>query len=56
MAVVEESPGGDEPPGAGELHYRLRQQSVLADFGIEALRARELQPMLQRATELCARA
>jgi two-component sensor histidine kinase len=54
MAVVEESPGGDEPPGTGELQYRLRQQSVLADFGIEALRARDLDPMLQRATELCA--
>ena len=54
MAVVEESPGGSGPEGAVELQYRLRQQSVLAEFGIEALRARELQPMLQRATELCA--
>lgn len=54
VAVVEQSPGGEEAPGTGELHYRLRQQSVLADFGIEALRARDLDPMLQRATELCA--
>jgi len=54
VSVVEESPGGDKPPGPDELAYRLRQQSVLADFGIEALRARELAPMLQRATELCA--
>ena len=54
MAVVEESPGGGRPPGPGELAYRLRQQSMLAEFGIEALRARELAPMLQRATELCA--
>nr|AGU09810.1 Histidine kinase [uncultured organism] len=54
MAVIEQSPGGDEPPGAGELQYRLQQQSVLAKFGIEALRARDLQPMLQRAVELCA--
>lgn len=54
MAVVEHSPGGDEAPGAGELQYRLQQQSVLAKFGIEALRARDLQPMLQRAVELCA--
>ncbi|KQU56057.1 histidine kinase [Sphingomonas sp. Leaf339] len=52
--MVEESPGGDAPPGAGELEYRLRQQSVLADFGIEALRARDLDPLLQRAVELCA--
>lgn len=54
MSVVEESPGGDAPPGPDELAYRLRQQSVLADFGIEALRARALDPLLQRATELCA--
>lgn len=54
MAVIEESPGGDAPPSADALAYRLHQQSVLADFGIEALRARELDPMLQRATELCA--
>ncbi|URW76652.1 GAF domain-containing protein [Sphingomonas donggukensis] len=54
MAVIEESPGGDAPPSADALAYRLRQQSVLADFGIEALRARDLDPMLQRATELCA--
>ncbi len=52
--MVEQSPGGDELPGAGELQYRLQQQSVLAKFGIEALRARDLHPMLQRAVELCA--
>ncbi len=55
MPVIEQSPGGDTPPGADELQYRLRQQSVLAEFGIEALRARELEPMLQRAVVLCAR-
>ncbi|WP_312489470.1 sensor histidine kinase [Sphingomonas sp.] len=55
MAVVEQAQGEDmEIAGAGQLHYRLRQQSVLAAFGIEALRARDLDPMLQRATELCA--
>jgi two-component sensor histidine kinase len=54
VPVIEESPVGDEPPGADELQYRLRQQSVLSSFGIEALRARDLDPMLQRATELCA--
>ena len=40
MAVVEDAPGNGSVTGHGELHYRLRQQSVLADFGIEALRAR----------------
>ncbi|MET4895951.1 histidine kinase dimerization/phosphoacceptor domain -containing protein [Sphingomonadaceae bacterium jetA1] len=55
MAVVEQAHGEDsEIAGAGQLHYRLRQQSVLAAFGIEALRARDLDPMLRRATELCA--
>ncbi|GAA3720865.1 histidine kinase dimerization/phosphoacceptor domain -containing protein [Sphingomonas cynarae] len=54
MAVVEDAPGNGGVAGHGELHYRLRQQSVLADFGIEALRARDLDPMLQRAVELCA--
>ncbi len=55
MAVVEQAQGDDrESAGAGQLHYRLRQQSVLAAFGIAALRARDLDPMLQRATELCA--
>ena len=56
MAVIEQSPNedGDAGPSPGELQYRLHQQSVLADFGIEALRARELDPMLCRAVELCA--
>ena len=53
MPVVEHPPGGTNAPAADELEYRLRQQSILADFGIEALRARDLEPMLQRATELC---
>ncbi len=54
MVVVEQSSDGDAHPNASELRYRLRQQSVLSEFGIEALRARELGPMLQRAAELCA--
>lgn len=54
MAVIEESPDADVVSGDSELQYRLRQQSVLADFGIEALRARDLDPMLQRAAALCA--
>lgn len=54
MAVIEESPSEDAGSGEDELHHRLRQQSVLADFGIAALRARDLEPMLQQAVELCA--
>ncbi len=54
MAVVETSPGGDDAPTPDALRYRLQQQSVLADFGIEALRARDLSAMLQRAVELVA--
>ncbi|MBB5049767.1 two-component sensor histidine kinase [Rhodopseudomonas rhenobacensis] len=43
-------------PGAGrdELPYRLRQQSLLGDFGRAALQTRELDQLLQRAAELCA--
>ncbi|KQT57082.1 histidine kinase [Methylobacterium sp. Leaf456] len=40
------------PPEA--LDLRLRQQVLLSEFGVEALRASELLPLLQRATELCA--
>ena len=41
-------------PREDELAYRLRQQRLLADFGFFALRCRDLDPLLQRATELCA--
>lgn len=54
MAIVEPSLGDDDAPTSEALHYRLRQQSVLADFGIEALRARDLDAMLDRAVELVA--
>lgn len=37
-----------------ELDFRLRQQAILSDFGVEALRADDLRTLLQRATELCA--
>ena len=37
-----------------ELDYRLRQQSILSAFGVEALRAEDFGRLLQRATELCA--
>jgi len=37
-----------------ELPYRLRQQSLLGEFGRSALQTRDLKQILQRATELCA--
>lgn len=37
-----------------ELPYRLRQQSLLGEFGRTALLTRDFQQILQRATELCA--
>ena len=37
-----------------ELPYRLRQQSLLGEFGRSALQTRDIQQILQRATELCA--
>ena len=37
-----------------ELSYRLRQQSLLGEFGRSALQTRDIAEILQRATELCA--
>src|SRR6476469_78722 len=37
-----------------ELPYRLRQQSLLGEFGRLALQTRDIGQILQRATELCA--
>lgn len=37
-----------------ELGYRLRQQSLLGEFGRTAMQTRDLREILQRATELCA--
>ena len=42
------------PIGRDELRYRLRQQSLLGEFGSTAMQTRDLQKILQRATELCA--
>jgi two-component sensor histidine kinase/putative methionine-R-sulfoxide reductase with GAF domain len=36
-----------------ELPYRLRQQSLLGEFGRIAMQTRDFQQILQRATELC---
>lgn len=37
-----------------ELPYRLRQQSLLGEFGRMAMQTRDFRRILQRATELCA--
>lgn len=37
-----------------ELSYRLRQQQILADFGLAAFRLRDLDGLLQEATRVCA--
>src|ERR1700676_5141292 len=37
-----------------ELPYRLRQQSLLGEFGRSALQTRDFRQILQRATELSA--
>jgi hypothetical protein len=42
------------PTTRDELLYRLRQQSLLGEFGRSALQTRDITKMLQRATELCA--
>ena len=38
-----------------ELPYRLRQQSLLGEFGRSAMQTRDIGQILQRATELCAK-
>lgn len=40
--------------GRDELSYRLRQQSLLGEFGRAAMQTRDLKMILQKATELCA--
>lgn len=53
--MVEEAPSeAPPPPGGDAIEYRLRQQRILAEFGMVALRSRDIGAMLQRATELCA--
>ena len=54
------TPSGTEtsrPPDSttrDELPYRLRQQSLLGEFGRSALQTRDIRQILQRSTELCA--
>ena len=49
-----ETPSPPVPTTRDELPYRLRQQSLLGEFGRSALQTRDITKMLQRATELCA--
>jgi two-component sensor histidine kinase len=50
-----ESPETSSAPlSRNELRYRLRQQSLLGEFGRTAMQTRDLREILQRATELCA--
>ncbi len=44
----------EAPFNRDELPYRLRQQSLLGEFGRVAMQTRHFQQILQRATELCA--
>ncbi|HTG39682.1 sensor histidine kinase [Sphingomonas sp.] len=53
--MVEEAPSDTPPPGGDAIEYRLQQQRILAEFGMEALRSRDIDAMLCRATELAAR-
>lgn len=43
-----------ESPDRDELPYRLRQQSLLGEFGRIAMQTRDYRQILQRATDLCA--
>jgi two-component sensor histidine kinase len=42
------------PVSRDELGYRLRQQSLLGEFGRAAMQTRDFRKILQRAAELCA--
>lgn len=48
------SPVSETAATRQELPYRLRQQSILGEFGRFALQTRDIGQILQRATELCA--
>ncbi len=56
---VELSPDAQADPAAPgltppDLGYRLRQQVILSEFGVEALRGTDVDHLLQRAADLCA--
>jgi two-component sensor histidine kinase len=52
--AVEPSPDPARGPTPPDLDYRLRQQAILSEFGVEALRGTDVDHLLQRAAELCA--
>ncbi|GJE12859.1 MULTISPECIES: sensor histidine kinase [Methylobacterium] len=52
--AVEPSPEAARGPAPPDLDYRLRQQVILSEFGVEALRGTDVDHLLQRAAELCA--
>jgi two-component sensor histidine kinase len=54
IAAVLEPVETPSPVRRDELGYRLRQQSLLGEFGRTAMQTRDLREILQRATELCA--
>jgi two-component sensor histidine kinase len=59
QTAVEPSPDAPADPAAPrlappDLGYRLRQQVILSEFGVEALRGTDVDHLLQRAAELCA--
>jgi two-component system, sensor histidine kinase PdtaS len=53
-AAREPIPFPAAPAVRDELPYRLRQQSLLGEFGRIAMQTRDFRRILQRATELCA--
>ncbi|MCJ2061308.1 GAF domain-containing protein [Methylobacterium sp. J-088] len=54
LTEVEPSPNAPRDASRPDLDYRLRQQAILSEFGVEALRGTDVDHLLQRATELCA--
>ena len=52
--LLNELPHSAIPIARDELPYRLRQQSLLGEFGRIAMQTRNFRQILQRATELCA--
>ncbi|SDN66811.1 Two-component sensor histidine kinase, contains HisKA and HATPase domains [Methylobacterium phyllostachyos] len=59
LTAVETSPSAPAEPAQPDsahpdLDYRLRQQIILSEFGVEALRGTDVDHLLQRAAELCA--
>lgn len=51
---VEANEATPAPRSPADIEARLRQQAILSEFGVEALRGTDLDLLLQRATVLCA--